>query len=448
MMKSNHINSILQTINDSGLDYCIQNGYEDLPYSIPTDIDIFYRNSSEKQLDGIVTEAAKNANLLVVQKIAMGYYHFVYWLTPSLPDPSFQLELDFQSELSLRSMPHYYIPNELLDHKKSFRNFYIPSPFDEIIYTLLRRTVKQNFEEKHLATIKRAFASDPQDIERRIHHTFNEDMASHILELIRSNNADSFKIHYPTFNRYVHRQSKLNNTLWKRVSQYWYNLSRMLPLRFLHPAGMDIALLSPDGGGKTTILNALKEYGISSFSGVERKYVRPGLFQNIGQYKPNAKPEMADNPDPHGRQPDSTIKSWIRFLIYLVDFTIGYYLKVVPLKWKRKLVVFDRYYYDYFVDMYRYHYSLPKWVPHFFSTIIPTPKITFILYADPEILYHRKRELTLEETIRQCAAFKDVAHKVNGAVLIDVDRPIDDIVKEIVSHIIKCRVELTECKLM
>ena len=446
-MNPDYLNVIFQTLNDSGLEYCIQNGYEDMPYSFPTDIDIFYRNASEKQLDVIVSKAAENANLHIVQKVAMGYYHFVYWLTPPLPEPSFQLELDFQSELSLRSMPHYYIPNELMDRKRPLRNFYIPSPFDEIIYTILRRTVKQNFEEKHLATIKRAFASEPHKIEKRICDSFDGDMASHVLEFIRSNSADSFKLHYPTFNRYVHSQSKLNNTLRKRVSQYWYNISRMLPLRFLYPAGMDIVLLSPDGGGKTTILNALKEYGVTSFSGVERKYVRPGLFQNIGQYKPNAKPEMADNPNPHGREPDGLVKSWIRFLIYLVDFTVGYYLKVVPLKWKRKLVIFDRYYYDYFVDMYRYHYSLPKWVPQFFSVIIPKPKITFILYAQPEILYYRKRELTLEETTRQCVAFTDVAKKGKSAVLIDVDRPIDDIVKEIVSHIINRRVELTKHKL-
>ena len=446
-MKSNYLHIIFQTLNDSGLDYCIQNGYEDMPYSFPTDIDIFYRNSSERQLDEIVLRAAENAGLHVVQKVAMGYYHFVYWLTPPLPEPSFQLELDFQSELSLKSMPHYYIPDDLLNHKRPFRNFFIPSPFDEIVYTILRRTVKKNFGEKHLATIKRAFASDPQGIEERTRQEFDEEMASHVIRLIQSDSADCFDEHYPTFNRYVHHQSKLNNTLRKRASQYWYNLSRMLPLRFLSPTGMDIALLSPDGGGKTTILNALREYEVSSFSGIERKYVRPGLFQNIGQYKPNAKPEMPDNPDPHGRKPDGTIKSWIRFLMYLVDFTIGYYLKVTPLKWKRKLIVFDRYYYDYFVDMYRYHYSLPQWVPHFFSAIIPKPEITFVLYASPEILYQRKRELTLEETERQCAAFKDVAKKVRGAVIIDVNRPIDDIVKDIVSHIINRRVELTKRKL-
>lgn len=446
-MNSSYLQHIFQVFNESGLDYCIQNNYESMPDSFPSDVDIFYRNASEKQLDRIVKLAAQTAGLLVMQKTAMGYYQFVYWLTPSLPASGFQLELDFQTELSLLSMPHYYIPDKLLDRKQAFRNFYIPSPSDEIIYTVLRRTVKNNFEDKHLATIQRAYQTHPTAIENALYKELPPKMAEHILSLIHSPRKEAFTEHYPHFYQYVCRQSSQNNTIRKRFSQGWYNLTRMLPLRMIRPAGMDIALLSPDGGGKSTILNALKQYGITSFSGIERKYVRPGLFQNIGQYKPNAKPEITDNPDPHGRQPDGYLKSWIRFLIYLIDFTLGYYLKVIPLKIKRKLVVFDRYYYDYYVDMYRYHYSLPKWVPLMFSFLIPRPSITFILNADPVIIYNRKKELTLEETRRQCIAFKSVAQTVKDAVLIDVDRPIDDIVKDIVSHIIQRRAELTERKL-
>ena len=98
--------------------------------------------------------------------------------------------------------------------------------------------------------------------------------------------------------------------------------------------------------------------------------------------------------------------------------------------------------------MYRYHYSLPKWVPHFFSFLIPRPTITFVLYASPEIIYHRKRELSLEETKRQCEAFKCVAERIKGAVLIDVNRPIENIINEIVSCIVNSRVNLTKHKLL
>lgn len=442
-----YLKKILKVLTDSELDYCIQNGYENMPYSCPTDVDIFYRGATEKDIDKIVKKAAADANLLVLQKVAMGYYHYVYWLTPELPDSNFQLELDFQSELSNRVMPHYFIPNKLLDRKKEFRGFYIPSPSDEIVYTLLRRTVKHNFSGKHLETLRKAYYNNPEEIESILKEELPTDIVEGLQDIITNNSIELFEKHYSKFYDYVCTLSRKNNTTIKRISQIWYNVTKMLPLRFVKPTGMDIALLAPDGGGKSTILAALSEYGITSFSGVVRKYFRPEWFKNIGQYKPNAKPEITDNPNPHGRKPDNVIKSWIRFLFYLIDFSLGYYIKVVPLKWNRKLVVFDRYYYDYFVDMYRYHFSLAKIVPHLFKFLVPTPDITFILYAPANIIYNRKKELTLEEIRRQCEAFNKISQRVKNAILINVDRPVDDIVKDIIRHIILRRVQMTYGKI-
>jgi hypothetical protein len=429
------------------LDYCIQNGYEDMPSSFPTDIDIFYRGANEKDLDFIVYEIAKESGVEVLQKVAMGYYHFVYWLSPALPIPNFQFELDFQSELSRFNCPHYYLPSRLMERKILYKGFYVPSPVDEMIYTILRRTVKHQYTERHHALLQRDFEKDPKGIETALRTELPEKVTNAILALIMEEDAHSFEKYYAIFKEYVAAQSRKNNTFAKRVSQWSYNLRRMLPLRFFRPTGMDIALLAPDGGGKSTVLEALKKYGISSFSGIERKYVRPGLFQNIGQYKPNAQPESTDNPNPHGRKPDGTLKSWIRFLVYLIDFTIGYIVKVVPLKWQRKLVVFDRYYYDYYVDMYRYHYSLPDWVPHFFSFLIPRPDMTFVLYAQADVIYERKKELSLEETQRQCEAFRKVAFTVKNAMLIDVNRPVEEVVHSIIEAIMQRRIELTGRKL-
>ncbi|WP_303072334.1 hypothetical protein [Bacteroides fluxus] len=444
---NNYLEQILEILTNSGLDYCIQNGYEDMPNSFPTDVDIFYRNANEKQIDLIVEKITKETKLLVIQKVAMGYYHFVYWLTPRIPEPHFKLELDFQSELSRKTMPHYFLPNKLLDRKIKYNGFFIPSPIDEIIYTIMRRTVKHNFTAKHLKTIQKAYLTNPLEIKEGLQKELPQNIIDNIIDLIQGSSSEDFEKYYKSFYEYVCSQSKKNTTINKRLSQWKYNILRMLPLRFFNPCGMDIALLAPDGGGKSTILEALKNYEIISFESVERKYIRPGMFQNIGQYKPNAQPEMTDNPNPHGRKPDSVFKSWIRFLIYLIDFTLGYLVKVVPLKWKRHLVVFDRYYYDYYVDMYRYHYSLPKWVPNFFSFIIPNPTITFVLYASADVIYNRKKELTLEETERQCEAFKKVASKVKNAILVDVDRPIEEIVQDIAQSIVDRRVQLTQKKL-
>lgn len=443
----NYLYAIIERLNACKLDYCIQNGYRDMPESYPTDIDIFYRNASEKELDEIVKVAAYDAGLKIIQKVAMGYYHFVYWLTPELPDPGFQLELDFQSELSRKSMPHYYIPTKLLDRKIEYKNFYIPYPTDEIIYTVLRRVVKNNFTSSHLATITKAYNTNPTVIERELMEELPQSIVDIILKIVTTQSISVFEECYDTLNAYICQESKRHSTMIKRFSQWYYNIIRMLPLRFFRPCGMDIALLAPDGGGKSTVLDALRQYGITSFAGVERKYIRPGLFKNIGQYKPNAKPEMANNPNPHGRKPDGIIKSWVRFLTYLIDFSVGYYIKVVPLKWQRKLVAFDRYYYDYYVDMYRYHYSLPKWVPRLFAFMIPSPSLTFILFAPANVIYNRKKELTFEETRRQCEAFRNLAEIIPNAVLVDVNRPISIIVEDIVKMIVEKRSDLSRKKL-
>ena len=67
-----YLKTILSVLTTSGLDYCIQNGYENMPESYPTDVDIFFRGVTEKELDKIVKKAADEAGLLIIQKVAMG----------------------------------------------------------------------------------------------------------------------------------------------------------------------------------------------------------------------------------------------------------------------------------------------------------------------------------------------------------------------------------------
>lgn len=74
------LEKVFQTINESGLDYCIQNKYEMMPEEIPSDIDMMYRNADESFLDQLVIKVAKETRLLVTQKIVQGYYEYTYML--------------------------------------------------------------------------------------------------------------------------------------------------------------------------------------------------------------------------------------------------------------------------------------------------------------------------------------------------------------------------------
>ena len=101
------------------------------------------------------------------------------------------------------------------------------------------------------------------------------------------------------------------------------------------------------------------------------------------------------------------------------------------------MVIFDRYYYDYFADMKRYKYSLPAWFPVAFEWMIPKPDMVFVLDGNPEVLYERKKELPISELEKQCSVFHQLAQNRKRFYAINVNRDVDTIVDEITKTILR-----------
>ena len=68
--------------------------------------------------------------------------------------------------------------------------------------------------------------------------------------------------------------------------------------------------------------------------------------------------------------------------------------------------------------------------------MIPSPDLVFILDAPAEVLYSRKQELSIEEINAQRIAFWNFGHGRKNTFIVDVNRPVDDIVKDITSKIL------------
>ena len=81
------LNSIQQFIyhtfsilNKSKINYCIQNNYEELPYHLESDIDIFISNISEYELDRINKLISQKTGFKIVQKFQWVYDIHIYLL--------------------------------------------------------------------------------------------------------------------------------------------------------------------------------------------------------------------------------------------------------------------------------------------------------------------------------------------------------------------------------
>jgi len=123
-------------------------------------------------------------------------------------------------------------------------------------------------------------------------------------------------------------------------------------------------------------------------------------------------------------------------LTLAVDFNIGYILSTYPAMARSETVIFDRYFHDLLIDPKRYRYAGPRWLAQLLSRFIPPRKAIFIILdAGEEVILSRKQELPLHELKRQRAAYRAFGSRMPDAMIIRADRPVDEIVSEIVHQI-------------
>lgn len=432
------LEKVFKVINESNLDYCIQNKYEMMPEEIPSDIDMMYRDASEEDLDNLVNKVAKETGLIVTQKICQGYFEYTYIISYPCPQKYFQLQLDFYRAISRRGYLNIMPAEEMLENKRFYKCFYVPDLYIEFKYMWIRRTIKHDMNNEHIEIAKKLYLNNPEKYIEQLKKDFGAEVSSLVLEILDKNDVEIFNRNFEVFNSAAKRISRKNASLPVRLKYTAFMLGTVIPKRIFHKCGLSVAFIAPDGAGKSTIINRVKETVSGSFYGVNLYYMRPHLFKNLGHYnKLNPTEEAATNDNPHGVVCDGVFKSAVRFFFYNLDFQLGTLLKINRKKINKQLVIFDRYYYDYFADMKRYKYSLPAWFPAAFEWMIPKPDMVFVLDGNPEVLYERKKELPISELEKQCSVFHQLAQNRKNFYAINVNRDVDTIVDEVTETILQ-----------
>lgn len=123
-------------------------------------------------------------------------------------------------------------------------------------------------------------------------------------------------------------------------------------------------------------------------------------------------------------------------MYFNLDYIIGYWLSVKVHLGKNELVIFDRYYYDYLVDKYRYRLNLNDKIIKWTMRVIPKPHITFLLTGTPKVLYERKKEISLGEVEKQVNKVEKLKDILPDSKIINVDKNISDVVFEVAMNIL------------
>lgn len=190
--------------------------------------------------------------------------------------------------------------------------------------------------------------------------------------------------------------------------------------------GYVIAVEGTDGSGKSFIINSITPTLNEAFhNGIVYKHLRPHCIPDIAELFGKRKKETTTEAthvvsDPHAERSSGFAGSLVRWLYYMIDYTWGYMRKVwLPIHSKSKVFIFDRYYYEYYLDQRRSHVNLPMWIIRMGEFFIPKPDLIICLGGDPEKIYARKPETSLEEVRRQTILLKEFCSKRKNAVWVD-----------------------------
>ena len=169
------------------------------------------------------------------------------------------------------------------------------------------------------------------------------------------------------------------------------------------PRGFIVTFSGVDGAGKSTLIDITKQRIDKQL----RKSVvvlrhRPSVLPIISAWtlgKATAEQKAASTLPRQGKN-SSTLSSIARFTYYYTDYVLGQFYVYAKYVLRGKVVVYDRYYFDFINDSKRSNINLPKWVTTLGYKLLMKPDVNFFLYADAETILARKQELdaaTIEE---------------------------------------------------
>jgi thymidylate kinase len=222
--------------------------------------------------------------------------------------------------------------------------------------------------------------------------------------------------------------ASISETIGQNTQSGWRAVLRRVRA-WLRPSGVFCVLLGPDGVGKSTTIQRLQLELQVLLGPCKKERWRPGVIRKVA---PDTSNRM-----PHSKSPRGSIASAFSLLGLALDFGIGYFVSAYPAMARSETFIFDRYFHDLLIDPKRYRYAGPMWLPRHISRFIPPGRAIFvILDADEEVILRRKQELPLGELRRQRKAYRSFGSRMPNSMIVNSDKPVDEVVSEIVDRIV------------
>lgn len=180
----------------------------------------------------------------------------------------------------------------------------------------------------------------------------------------------------------------------------------------MNDRGFVITFSGVDGIGKSTIIELFS----NEIRAIHRKEVvllrhRPRILPILSAVRKGGvkkAEEWASNEKPRQGNPSIGISSTLRFAYYYADYIFGQVFVYFKYVLKGKIVLYDRYYFDFIVDSKRSNIKMPGSVSRNLYSLLIKPKMNFLLWANAEEIHRRKQEVEPQEIEKLNRGYKSL----------------------------------------
>jgi thymidylate kinase len=436
------LNDYFRKLKENNVIYCVLSGYEGLPEVYKSnDIDILVSKNNLHEASIILKYVFKDygSGYYVLHKFNGRHTYLFFfqgidgWVRESIKIDLF-INFEFRGRVFLSS-------REILSNIIPYNNLYIPCAMHQAYLGVVKGILKGGSAwKKYMARIQEGLAGNANGMESLLRRIFREKTTKSLVSYLSAGDTECLEKIRKRMIYETYTNSFLNHPI-----RFPLNLISYFYIRFgnmLKPPNYMIAVLGPDGSGKSTLIEKMKVLFQDVFKvgshGVKVFHIRPGLFPTITELlkKKSHSAEKSSLLREAWNAPSSTI-SFARLLCFWADYVLGYFVKILPELGSYHVVVLDRYYYDLLIDPSRYKIRLPHRVMKAFFAVLPTPDIAFVLDAPPEIIYPRKRELN-EATIGILLnEYRNLKNEIDNVHILQATNSPEELSMEVVSTFLK-----------
>ncbi len=404
-----------------GIAYCFIGPHDNYPDNVTGDVDLVLDSEHSKSgFHQIVAAYCANGGMRIVQHVwhETAAHSYVLWLDGEAGTGQF-IKLDLCGDYRPHGI-HLMSAREIVagrgkarDKDGNEREFSVPSAETEFVLYLLGKVDKlPDRKGNHLASL---WPTAPGAIMAKLRNYLGVNMANKIAPCAARNDWSWVQSNLTQLRKTMYtkaRTTSLETRMeeWRRI---WDRISR--------PAGLHVVFLGPDGSGKTSVITRAMQDLQPVFARSARCYLFPVPLEDH-----NRPPST----DPQGLPPWSTVASVAKLGLWLCRYWGGWFGNVMIAKTRATVFYFDRYYDDILVDPRRYRYGGPMWLARLVRKCIPQPDLTILLDAPADVIWQRKREVPIEETARQRAAYRDLVKDMKDGIVIDATQSVDAVVAD------------------